>query len=384
MKTIKWLAFVALSVTMALFLAACGPKPAATVNGEAIGEQWVTDTIEALRSQSEAYTQPAAWATALASSDLTPESLRKSVIDSKTQLIVITQQAKKDGKTVDMETVNAQIEQAKTASATTDDAAFVKYLNTKGYATLADFTDAVTASAFAEQYYQEFTAPEPTQEELEAYVNANLAKYLESNPSDSYKIPKSGKIVFAKVPEDIVSALKTQLASTNKGNLFDQWISQLVEQADVVVNQMPTDLSYYVDMSLATSGAADSSSTQTPTSAGTSTADAVKAAVAAGLVIKDTTKGTGAEATDGSTVTVRYTGTLDDGTVFDSNLDEGYSFVLGTGGVIKGWDAGLVGLKVGGKRTLTIPAELAYGAEGRNSIPGGATLHFDVELVDVK
>jgi len=107
-----------------------------------------------------------------------------------------------------------------------------------------------------------------------------------------------------------------------------------------------------------------------------------------GLMIEEVKLGEGALATKGKTVSVHYTGTLTNGTKFDSSLDRGrpIEFVLGTGMVIKGWDQGIDGMKVGGKRTLTIPPELGYGARGTpgGPIPPNATLVFDVELVDVK
>ena len=104
------------------------------------------------------------------------------------------------------------------------------------------------------------------------------------------------------------------------------------------------------------------------------------------LKITDTAVGTGAEAVAGKKVMVHYTGTLDDGTKFDSSLDRGtpFSFTLGAGQVIKGWDQGVLGMKIGGKRTLVIPSELGYGASGMGPIPANATLHFDVELLKVE
>jgi FKBP-type peptidyl-prolyl cis-trans isomerase len=104
-----------------------------------------------------------------------------------------------------------------------------------------------------------------------------------------------------------------------------------------------------------------------------------------GLTIEDTTVGSGAEAKKGNTVEVHYTGTLDDGTQFDSSHARGtFSFKLGAGQVIAGWDEGVAGMKVGGIRILTIPAHLGYGNAGAGGvIPGGATLHFDVELISV-
>ena len=104
------------------------------------------------------------------------------------------------------------------------------------------------------------------------------------------------------------------------------------------------------------------------------------------LVIEDTVEGDGREATPGSVVTVHYTGTLEDGTEFDSSRGkEPFTFPLGGGQVIQGWDEGIVGMKVGGQRTLTICSDMAYGDEGYpGAIPGGATLIFDVELLKVR
>ncbi len=102
---------------------------------------------------------------------------------------------------------------------------------------------------------------------------------------------------------------------------------------------------------------------------------------------EDVVVGTGAEAIDGKSVTVHYTGTLTDGTKFDSSVDRGtpFTFTLGAGEVIKGWDQGVKGMKVGGKRKLTIPSELGYGERGAPpAIPSNAALIFDVELLEVK
>ena len=105
-----------------------------------------------------------------------------------------------------------------------------------------------------------------------------------------------------------------------------------------------------------------------------------------GLQIETTTEGTGVAAIVGDTVLVHYTGKLDDGTVFDSSVENGRSpieFTLGQNKVIKGWEQGIVGMKVGEKRHLVIPPALAYGAAGLGSVPPNATLNFDVELVEV-
>ena len=112
------------------------------------------------------------------------------------------------------------------------------------------------------------------------------------------------------------------------------------------------------------------------------------------LQITDTTVGSGAEATRGKNVSVHYTGWLYDGKApdrhgkkFDSSRDRGepFEFRLGAGMVIQGWDQGVAGMKVGGKRTLVIPSELGYGSRGAGgAIPPNATLLFDVELLGVR
>lgn len=97
-------------------------------------------------------------------------------------------------------------------------------------------------------------------------------------------------------------------------------------------------------------------------------------------------QGTGEGAKAGDTVAVHYTGTLENGTKFDSSLDRGepFSFVLGSGYVIRGWDIGVEGMKVGEKRKLTIPSELGYGSSGAGGlIPPNATLIFEVELLGI-
>jgi peptidylprolyl isomerase len=108
---------------------------------------------------------------------------------------------------------------------------------------------------------------------------------------------------------------------------------------------------------------------------------------ASGLRYTDITVGTGATPQRGQTVTVHYTGTLENGKKFDSSVDRGTpaEFRIGVGAVIKGWDEGLMTMKVGGKRHFIIPANLGYGAAGRPpDIPGNSTLIFDVELLGVK
>lgn len=106
-----------------------------------------------------------------------------------------------------------------------------------------------------------------------------------------------------------------------------------------------------------------------------------------GLKYTDQVVGTGTTAVTGKTVSVHYTGWLTNGQKFDSSVDRGqpFSFPLGAGRVIKGWDEGVQGMKVGGKRKLTIPSELGYGTRGAGGvIPPNATLIFDVELLGVQ
>lgn len=104
-----------------------------------------------------------------------------------------------------------------------------------------------------------------------------------------------------------------------------------------------------------------------------------------GVVVEDFVFGSGLEATTGVEVSVHYTGRLDDGTVFDTShkRHRPFTFEVGRGRVIKGWDLGVPGMKVGGKRRLTIPAELAYGDRKKPNIPPGSRLTFDIELVSV-
>jgi len=104
------------------------------------------------------------------------------------------------------------------------------------------------------------------------------------------------------------------------------------------------------------------------------------------LKIEDIKVGTGAAVKSGDTVVINYTGTLTDGKKFDSSYDHGQPFEtqIGVGKVIKGWDEGVIGMKIGGKRKLIIPPNLGYGSQSVGPIPSNSTLIFEVELVNIK
>lgn len=113
---------------------------------------------------------------------------------------------------------------------------------------------------------------------------------------------------------------------------------------------------------------------------------ATQGAVPSGLKIEDIQVGSGPEVKSGDTVTINYKGTLTDGTKFDSSYDRGTPFTtqIGVGQVIKGWDEGVIGMKAGGRRKLTIPSDLAYGGRDIPGIPANSILVFELELIAVK
>jgi FKBP-type peptidyl-prolyl cis-trans isomerase len=104
------------------------------------------------------------------------------------------------------------------------------------------------------------------------------------------------------------------------------------------------------------------------------------------LIVDDVVLGNGDEVKSGDTVTVHYVGTLQNGQEFDNSNKRGtpFTFTVGEGKVIKGWEEGIVGMKKGGKRILVIPSDLGYGANGYGPIPGGASLVFAIDLIDIK
>jgi FKBP-type peptidyl-prolyl cis-trans isomerase len=137
-----------------------------------------------------------------------------------------------------------------------------------------------------------------------------------------------------------------------------------------------------------TSASTNAASTQITTNTQTSST-AMPTETVTQLQVTDETVGTGAVAAAGDNVTVSYIGSLADGTIFDASANHpetvnGFTFPLGAGKVIKGWDEGVAGMKVGGKRKLVIPASLGYGSQDYGPIPANSTLIFEVELLKVQ
>lgn len=142
----------------------------------------------------------------------------------------------------------------------------------------------------------------------------------------------------------------------------------------------------YGSKAASTEGSASSSGSAVAPAGATTTGGKVHK-LASGLVYEDLIVGNGKMADPGLQVSVHYTGWLTDGTKFDSSLDRGQplQFTLGQGEVIRGWDEGIKGMRVGGKRKLTIPPDMAYGSQGSSGvIPPNATLVFEVQLLGVR
>ena len=179
------------------------------------------------------------------------------------------------------------------------------------------------------------------------YVLINDAKSNEGSASN-----------IGKVPSDSIAATSTAPAADNSVAASPDDQTAQTQPADAQAQAQPAD-------------------------------NSTNNATTMGLQIKTTTPGTGtAVVKAGDTVSVLYTGKLQDGTVFDASSKHGnqpFDFTVGQGMVIKGWDQGLLGAKVGEKRTLTIPGDLAYGPQGiPGTIPPNATLIFDVEVLSIK
>jgi FKBP-type peptidyl-prolyl cis-trans isomerase len=204
-------------------------------------------------------------------------------------------------------------------------------------------------------------------------------------PADESDATGATTVEFSAVPASLVEVLTTALTDSRKTEAQQAYFTELIESDEIVINPMPEGLSYAVDMSLAETGETEETpeaeEPQGPESAPEPTFDEN------GLGISDIVVGTGPEAQEGDTVLVHYSGYFADGTRFDTSIDSGqpYEVIIGQSNVIQGWHLGLVGMKVGGKRQIVIPPELAYGAEGTpdGSIPPNSTLTFDLELLSV-
>jgi|GEM_PF-547695 FKBP-type peptidyl-prolyl cis-trans isomerase len=188
---------------------------------------------------------------------------------------------------------------------------------------------------------------------------------------------KGGKIVIVLVAVIVLGWVIYSLIKTSQsGTLVSDQVSGIAEPVTLPISAEDTQ----VEAGVATDTAA-SQNTMTNTDSSYTTASGMKVTI--------TQEGTGAEAKAGNSVSMNYTGKFESGEAFDSNVDpkfghvQPFVFTIGAGMVIKGWDEGIAGMKVGEKRTLVIPYTLAYGENGYGPIPPKATLIFDVELVSV-
>lgn len=154
-------------------------------------------------------------------------------------------------------------------------------------------------------------------------------------------------------------------------------VAQMTNRSEAIASPLPTTEPIAI-----VAEAADVKPVAAPT---TSTEEKKTVTTDSGLQYTDLVEGTGDSPKSGQKVTVHYTGTLEDGTKFDSSRDRGqpFDFKIGVGQVIKGWDEGVSTMKVGGRRQLIIPPELGYGSRGIGPIPPNATLIFDVELLKI-
>ena len=149
------------------------------------------------------------------------------------------------------------------------------------------------------------------------------------------------------------------------------------------MNRLPLACASLATMMLVACSPAENTSAPAPVSV----AEGAAATAPSGLIIEELAVGSGATALAGTRVSVHYTGWLTNGTKFDSSHDRNqpFEFQLGAGQVIRGWDEGVAGMRVGGKRKLTIPPQLGYGARGAGGvIPPDAVLVFEIELLDVR
>ena len=216
-----------------------------------------------------------------------------------------------------------------------------------------------------------------------------LAKYTDdfTLTTEEYFEP----VDVSKVPQYFVDMLTEEYVSAELANRQNQFFLDLVASDEIIINPMPTDLPYIVDMSLAIIEEEPEDDTDTteqePDWINPFEGEEIPDPVfdKNNLGISDMLEGTGLEAKKGDVVEVHYIGYFEDGTVFDSSFERGEPFpvTIGAGGVIEGWELGLVGMKVGGHRFLSIPPELGYGSIDYYDIPANSTLFFNIELVSV-
>ncbi|MCL1846439.1 MAG: FKBP-type peptidyl-prolyl cis-trans isomerase [Coriobacteriia bacterium] len=200
---------------------------------------------------------------------------------------------------------------------------------------------------------------------------------------------------ISRVPQEIYDELAEMFTAQFEQDRLNQFFLDIAESDEIVINPMPEGLSYDVDMSLADTpdeegeGEGEGSESEVPEperyDAFMNPAVPDPTYDENGLGISDLVVGEGLEVKKGDLVEVHYIGTLTNTEVFDNSYDRGSPFTVtvGAGGVIQGWELGLVGAKVGGTRILVIPPELAYGSAERGSIPANSTLIFQLEIVSV-
>jgi foldase protein PrsA len=211
--------------------------------------------------------------------------------------------------------------------------------------------------------------------------------------TDEFVVPEdqgTAPVDFASVPESLADDLTDSFVESKKASAQNDYFNALIASDEIVINPMPEGLSYIVDMTLADTPDAEDGTESEDEGEESEEPSSVKWAAPTptftddGLGIADVTEGTGEAAKEGDALEVYYSLYLEDGTFIESNVGSTpFPVTIGESNVIQGWHLGLVGTKVGGKRQLTIPASLAYGDAGSNSIPGGATLTFDIEVVSI-
>jgi FKBP-type peptidyl-prolyl cis-trans isomerase len=200
-------------------------------------------------------------------------------------------------------------------------------------------------------------------------VSVNYAGMLEDGTEFDSSYKRNEPIIFTVGANELISGFEQGVVGMKVGEIRQLAIPpELAYGSDGIPGVVPSNANLFFEIELMSINATSAKE------------------IPADLGIETLKAGSGEqEVVEGDSVTVNYTGTLEDGTKFDSSLDRGipFTFTVGTGEVIKGWDLGIVGMKVGEKRQLTIPANLAYGADGFGDIPANATLIFRVDLISI-